>query len=103
MHYPPFAVLANLILHSPRLEEAADWSVRLGQFFRETTLPGIRVLGPASAPLSKIKRVYRFHLVVKADSRSSLHNALRRALAFAEHAGIPRRHLSLDVDALSLM
>ncbi len=103
MHYPPFAVLANLILHSPRLEEAADWSARLGQFFRETTLPGIRVLGPASAPLSKIKRIYRFHLVVKAESRAALHQALRRALAFAGEQGIPRRNLTLDVDALSLM
>ncbi len=103
MHYPPFAVLANLILHSPRLEEAADWAARLGRFFRETTLPGIRVLGPASAPLSKIKRIYRFHLVVKAESRSALHQALRRALLFADEQGIPRRNFTLDVDALSLV
>ena len=85
------------------MEEAADWAARLGQFFRETTLPGIRVLGPASAPLSKIKRIYRFHLVVKAESRAALHQALRRALAFAGEQGIPRRNLTLDVDALSLM
>ncbi len=103
MHYPPFAVLANLVLHSPLLEEAADWAARLGHFFRETTLPGVRVLGPASAPLSKIKRIYRFHLVVKGESRVSLHHALRGALAFAEQAGIPRRNLTVDVDALSLM
>jgi primosomal protein N' (replication factor Y) len=103
MHYPPFAVLANLVLQSPRLEEVADWAGRLGQWFRETTLPGVRMLGPASAPLSKVKRIYRFHLLVKAETRASLHGALRGALAFAEQAGIPRRNLIVDVDAVSLM
>ncbi len=103
MHYPPFAVLANLVLQSPRLEEAADWAGKLGQWFRETPLPGVRMLGPASAPLSKVKRIYRFHLVVKAENRAALHRALCGALAFAEAAAIPRRNLILDVDAVSLM
>lgn len=103
MHYPPFAVLANLLLQSDRLEEAADWAGKLGNWFRETDLPGVRMLGPASAPLSKIKRIYRFHLVVKAENRVALHGALRGVLSFAETAGIPRRNLIVDVDALSLM
>ncbi len=103
MHYPPFAVLANLIVQSQRLEEAADWAARLGGWFRETPLEGIRMLGPASAPLSRIKRIYRFHLVVKAQGRGMLHRALLGALAFAVAAGIPRRNLVVDVDAISLM
>ncbi len=103
MHYPPFAVLANLVLYSPRLEEAADWAGRLGQWFRDTPLEGVRMLGPASAPLSKVKRIYRFHLVVKAANRTALHRALRGALEFAGTAGIPRRNLIVDVDAVSLM
>ena len=103
MHYPPFAVLANLVVQSQRLEEAAHWAAELGAWFRETHLPGVRVLGPASAPLSKIKRIYRFHLVVKAETRAALHQTLRGAVAFAEKAGIPRRNLIVDVDAVSLM
>ncbi len=103
MHYPPFAVLANLVLQSDRLEEAADWAGKLGAWFRETNLPGIRMLGPASAPLSKVKRIYRFHLVVKGETRAALHRALRGALAHAETIGIPRRSLVIDMDALSLM
>ncbi len=103
MHYPPFAVLANLVVQSDRLEEAADWAGRLGIWFRENTLPGIRMLGPASAPISKIKRIYRFHLVVKGETRAALHAALRGMLAFTERSGIPRRNLVVDVDAVSLM
>jgi primosomal protein N' (replication factor Y) len=107
MHYPPFAVLANVVVSSPRLEEAADWAGRLGAWFRDGgkngVAAGVRMLGPASAPLSKVKRIYRFHLVVKGETRAALHAALREMLAFAETSSVPRRSLSVDVDAVSLM
>jgi primosomal protein N' (replication factor Y) len=66
-------------------------------------LDGVRVLGPATAPLARIKRIYRFHLVLKAEKRAALARALRMALAHAESVGIPRRNLIVDVDAVSLM
>ncbi len=103
MHYPPFAVLANLVLHSTELEEAAGWAAKLGSYFREATLPEVRVLGPASAPLSRVKRVYRFHLLLKAGNRAALHEAVRGALSYAERAAIPRRNLIVDIDAINLM
>jgi primosomal protein N' (replication factor Y) len=61
------------------------------------------VLGPATAPISKIKRIYRFHLVMKAEKRQLLARALRDMLAHAEASGIPRRNLVVDVDAVNLM
>jgi primosomal protein N' (replication factor Y) (superfamily II helicase) len=103
MHYPPYAALANLIIQSPRLEEAAGWSATLGRWFQSTQLDGVRVLGPATAPIARIKRIYRFHLVLKAEKRQSLARALRLALAHADAVQIPRRNLIVDVDAVSLM
>ncbi|HEX4064842.1 MAG TPA: primosomal protein N' [Acidobacteriaceae bacterium] len=103
MHYPPYAALANVLLQSQRLEEAAGWAAALGRWCRDTTLKQVRVLGPASAPIAKIKRTYRFHLVMKGENRAALQKALRALLAYAEQAGIPRPNLILDVDAVSLM
>ena len=103
LHYPPCAALANVLLQSQRLEEAAGWAESLGRWCRDTTLPGVRVLGPATAPISKIKRTYRFHLVMKSESRRSLQNALRRLLDHAESLRIPRPNLVIDMDAVSLM
>jgi primosomal protein N' (replication factor Y) len=103
MHYPPFGVLANLLIQSPRLEEAAGWSSALGHWFQNTQLDGVRVLGPAAAPISKIKRIYRFHLVLKAGKREALAKTLRAARKEAERLGIPLRNLIFDVDAVSLM
>jgi primosomal protein N' (replication factor Y) (superfamily II helicase) len=103
MHYPPYAALANVLLQSQRLEEAAGWASALGRWCAQTTLRNVRVLGPATAPIAKIKRTYRFHLVMKGESRRALQQALRALLAHAEEAGIPRANLIIDVDPVSLM
>ncbi len=103
MHYPPYTALANLIIQSPQLEEAAAWASTLGKWFASTQLDGVRVLGPATAPISRIKRIYRFHLMLKAEKRQALAQALRAATRFAAEAGIPRRNMIVDVDAVSLM
>jgi primosomal protein N' (replication factor Y) len=103
MHYPPFTALANLLIQSNELGEAAAWATVLGKFFASTTLEGVRVLGPATAPIARLKRTFRFHAVMKAEKRNLLARALRATLAHAEAQGIPRRNLIVDVDAVSLM
>src|ERR1039457_1019065 len=103
MHYPPFGVLANVLVQSLKLEEAAGCSAVLGKWFQKTTPEGVRVLGPCTAPIARIKGTYRFHLILKANSRKALNSALRGMLAHADTASIPRRNLIVDVDALRLM
>jgi primosomal protein N' (replication factor Y) len=103
MHYPPFGVLANVLVQSAKLEEAAGWSAQLGKWFQQVAPEGVRVLGPCTAPIARIKGIYRFHLILKAGSRKALNAALRGMLMHAEGAGVPRRNLIVDVDALRLM
>ena len=103
MHYPPFGVLANVLVQSGKLEEAAKWSAELGKWFQQAAPEGVRVLGPCTAPIARIKGTYRFHLILKASSRKALNAALRGMLAQADAAGVPRRNLVVDVDALRLM
>ncbi len=103
MHYPPFAVLANVIVQSEKLEEALGWSSALGRWFQKTHLEKVRVLGPAAAPIVRLKRIYRYHFVLKAEKRQALGETLRRMLHFAETQGIARRNLVVDVDAVHLM
>ena len=103
MHYPPFGVLANVLVQSPKLEEAAAWSATLGKWFQRAATEGVRVLGPCTAPIARIKGVYRFHMILKSASRKALNAALRGMLKHAEEDGVPRRNLIVDVDALRLM
>jgi primosomal protein N' (replication factor Y) (superfamily II helicase) len=103
MHYPPFAVLANVVIQSEKLEEATAWAGTLGRWFQKARLDKVRVLGPAAAPIVKLKRIYRFHFVLKAERRQTLGETLRSMLAYAETQGIARRNLVVDVDAVHLM
>ncbi len=106
MHYPPFGVLANVLVQSEKLEEAAGWAASLGKFLAQSqnaAKEAVRVLGPCTAPIARIKGVYRFHMILKSASRKALNAALRSMLAHADEAGIPRRNLIVDVDALRLM
>ena len=103
MHYPPFGVLANVLVQAEKLEDAAGWSAELGKWFQKVAPAGVRVLGPCTAPVARIKGIYRFHLILKATARRSLNEALRGMLAHAETSGVPRRNLTVDVDAQRLM
>jgi len=103
LHYPPFGVLANVLVQSQKLEEAVAWSSEIGKWFQKAAPEGVRVLGPCTAPIARIKGTYRFHLILKASSRKALNAALKAMLAHADTAGVPRRNLVVDVDALRLM
>jgi primosomal protein N' (replication factor Y) len=103
MHYPPSAVLANVIVQSQALEEAASWAAILGRWFADARLDKVRVLGPAAAPIARLKRIYRFHFILKSERRDVLSRTLRAMLAHADTRAIPRRNLIVDVDAVHLM
>jgi primosomal protein N' (replication factor Y) len=103
MHYPPYSALANVLIRSNKLDEALEWSGTLGKWFEQTRHEGVRVLGPASAPIMRLKRDYRYHFVLKSPSREKLNTTLRAMLAYASAQKIPRTQVIVDVDALWLM
>jgi primosomal protein N' (replication factor Y) len=103
MHYPPYSTLANVLIRSSKLDEALQWSGTLGRWFEQTRHEGVRVLGPATAPIMRLKRDYRYHFVLKSPSREKLNTTLRAMLAYASAQKIPRTQVIVDVDALWLM
>ena len=103
MHYPPYSALANVLVRSDKLDDALQWSGVLGKWFESTRHEGVRVLGPAAAPILRLKRDYRYHFVLKSPSREKLNTTLRAMLAYAAQQKIPRTQVIVDVDALWLM
>jgi len=103
MHYPPYSALANVLIRSDQLDEALQWSGILGKWFERTRHERVRVLGPAAAPILRLKRDYRYHFVLKSASREKLNMLLRTMLAYAVAQKIPRTQVIVDVDALWLM
>jgi primosomal protein N' (replication factor Y) len=103
MHYPPYSAIANVLIRSEKLDEALAWSGELGRWFEKTRHEGIRVLGPAAAPITRLKRDYRYHFILKSPSREKMNALLRGMLAEAAARKIPRTQVIVDVDAVWLM
>ena len=103
MHYPPYSALANVLIRSDKLDDALRWSGMLGKWFESTRHEGIRVLGPAAAPILRLKNDYRYHFILKSPTREKLNSLLRAMLTYAAGEKIPRTQIIVDVDALWLM
>jgi primosomal protein N' (replication factor Y) len=102
MHYPPFSAMANILVRSERKEMAVRMSSELGLML--TPPPEkLRVMGPAEAPVPRLKNEYRYQFLIKAASRKTLNELLQRIRSFALDHKWGATALVIDVDPLSLM
>jgi primosomal protein N' (replication factor Y) len=62
----------------------------------------VKVLGPAAAPLARLRRDYRFQFLLKSPQRAAVGKALIAALDFCAAKEIPATALIVDVDPASL-
>jgi primosomal protein N' (replication factor Y) (superfamily II helicase) len=103
MAYPPFTALANVIVRDTSLEKAIRWSRQLSEYFSPHDDKGVRILGPATAPLARLKKEHRFQFLLKSPKRSILTKVLGGAMAYCEAKEIPETAVLVDVDPLNLL
>jgi primosomal protein N' (replication factor Y) len=103
MRYPPVVALASVLVRAAKLEQAIQWSRRIEKFFESQRAPEIRILGPAAAPLARLKGEYRFHFLLKSIRRASLNRILSECISFCAQQEIPDRAVLIDVDPVNLM
>jgi primosomal protein N' (replication factor Y) len=103
MAYPPFTSLANVIVRDTRLEKAIRWARQLSEYFSPHDGNEVRILGPATAPLARLKKEHRFQFLLKSPRRSVLTKLLGGALAHCEAKEIPQTAVLVDMDPLSLL
>ena len=102
MKYPPFSALANILIRSDELADALKYSGWIGHWFRDHEVSGVKVLGPAPAPVVRLKREFRYHFILKSASREKLNGAIRAMLAHAVERKIPRTTIVVDMDPQNL-
>ena len=64
---------------------------------------GVRVLGPATAPLARLKKEHRFQFLLKSQRLGADQTTYCGAMAFADAKEIPQTAVLVDVDPLSLL
>jgi primosomal protein N' (replication factor Y) len=98
MRYPPQVALVNVVVRGKTLEDAMSAARAIANDTRAAT--GFALLGPAPAPLMKLRGEHRAQFLLKGTNRRIMREALQ--LAVSRHAALAKR-ISVDVDPLSML
>jgi primosomal protein N' (replication factor Y) len=106
--YPPFQRLARVIIRSRDQQAASDFADRMaGAFseaFNQLAKGGpieVRLLGPAEAPVFRMKGYYRFHFQLQSPSPGMLHQVFRAVLpTLRQPAGV---EFTVDIDPFEML
>lgn len=105
--YPPFSKIASLRIQSSKQARAHETSILLAE--RAQALKerfelyfGLEILGPAEAPLAKLRNQFRFHLLLKCDKPQVLNRFVRQLLGDEDWMP-PGVRILADIDPLHLL
>lgn len=101
--YPPFGRMAGIEFKGPNERDVADMARRWTDGLLKVDAP-MEILGPEQAFISRVKKQYRYHTIVKWD-RNGRTPTLQDVLARAHEAfGNPPRNcrINIDVDPVGL-
>lgn len=99
--YPPYGRLANVLIRGRDAGRTESTAKRIADALTASVPAGWRVLGPSPAPLSRIKGVWRWHVLVKAPENADISGILTAAMGQVRpdsDVGI-----AVDVDPLDLL
>jgi primosomal protein N' (replication factor Y) len=101
MRYPPLVGMINIVVRGRTFDDAmgtaADMTARLGP---ASATGGFAILGPAPAPLGKLRGEHRVQFFLKGLKRAAMREALKTVLAAMPDV---RRRVSVDVDPLTVL
>lgn len=107
LNYPPFSKIAAIRVQSAKQVAARETALKLAQ--RAHALKSqfalylsLEILGPAEAPLAKLRNQFRFHVLFKCEKAQIL-NLFLRQLMGDERWVEPGVRLITDIDPLHLL
>jgi primosomal protein N' (replication factor Y) len=107
MHYPPCVALINVVVKARSRQAAMEDAASIAQALRFSPFSrpggsggGWKVLGPAPAPIGRLKGEHRAQLFIKGTQRNAMRKAL---LAVLDKNPELKRRTIVDVDPMSVL
>jgi primosomal protein N' (replication factor Y) (superfamily II helicase) len=98
--YPPFSRMALIRTDAVDETHARNAAERLARIAKRAGEAALLVVGPAPAPLARLRNRYRFQLVLRSKDRS----VLRRGLVAVARTEVDSRvRVTLDVDPMNML
>ncbi len=103
--YPPFARMALVRIEGPDSTRVGAIAARVAAALGRLAKPAsMRILGPAPAPIERIKRRYRWQVVLKAQELNEMRAALSAMRAeTAAAAADANVHIIINVDPINML
>ncbi len=100
MRYPPWLSMVNIVVRHESLATALKDAGLLVERLKSAAASRFGVLGPAPAPLGRLRGESRVQVLLKGRDRAAMRQVTRAALA-----GIPslQKRVTVDVDPLSML
>lgn len=98
--YPPFSRIALVRLDAVAPGDARREAERLANVARAAAQGDLQVLGPAPAPLERLRNRYRYRFMLRAGERPPLRAALLAVLRSKVHHKV---RMSVDVDPVNML
>jgi len=99
--YPPFGRIANVLIWGAKRDEVARNAQTVFSAIQAAVPAEFVLLGPSPAPLSKVKNVWRWHVLVKAPAGARISTPLGAALKSLPK--MPTVSVAVDVDPADLL
>ena len=79
--YPPFGAMIRVIIRGDDASQCEQTADQLAKFLRDQLVDqdAIRVLGAAPAPMPRLRRKFRFHLILQGPNLDQLRASIREA------------------------
>lgn len=101
-HYPPVTSMIALLFRGEHLADVDRAAIDCGHRLEAALkpIPGTRIQGPAPAPMSRIKGVYRYQILLRSPHRSALRKAVEGVMVGRKWRGV---EVAVDVDPISIL
>lgn len=104
LSYPPFVALASLLVHGEDFNRVINTATDIRKALDEANTDRVcRILGPAPAPLARLKGEHRIQMLIKSRSRPRLREIIDMALANPLMQSSDLRNVNLEIDPVNLM
>jgi primosomal protein N' (replication factor Y) len=105
--YPPHVSLVNVVVSGTGAGAVADVAAELAEWMRGLVsahaVDAVDVIGPAPAPLARVKRRWRWHLLMRSSDKLVFDRVIRYAARKAPHVSRGPVRVVFDRDPVSVM
>jgi primosomal protein N' (replication factor Y) len=101
-HYPPVTSMIAILFRGEHIADVDRAAIECGRRLEEALkpLPGTRIQGPAPAPMSRIKGVYRYQILLRSPHRGALRKAVEGVMVGRKWRGV---EVAVDVDPINIL